>query len=75
MFFNFVNSILKSKETEVFEPIEQDYQDRQPDVPYGPKLVEVPDQEDIPYQELITSLNFNPKLSKHQCSQLEEVIK
>jgi len=67
--------ILKSKETEVFEPIEQDYQDRQPDIPYGPKLAEVPDQEDIPSQELITSLDFNPKLSKHQRSQLEEVVK
>ena len=56
MFFNFVNLILKSKETEVFKPIKQDYQDHQLDVPYGPKLVEVPDQEDIPSQELITSL-------------------
>jgi len=74
-FFNFVNSILKSKETEIFEPIEQDYQDHQLDVPYGPKLVEVPDQEDIPSQELITSLDFNLKLSKHQRSQLEEVVK
>ena len=75
MFFNFVNLILKSKETEIFEPIEQDYQDHQPDIPYGPKLAEVPDQEDIPSQELIPSLDFNPKLSKHQRSQLEEVVK
>jgi hypothetical protein len=73
-FFNLVNSVLKNKEPEAFEPHEQGYQDQQPDLPYGPKLAEVPLHEEIPSNELLSSLDFNPQLSKMQCSQLERVI-
>jgi hypothetical protein len=73
-FFNLVNTVLRNKEPEVFEPQEQKYQDQQPDLPYGPKLAEVPLHEEIPSNELLSSLDFNPQLSKVQCSQLEKVI-
>jgi len=66
VFFNLVNSILKAKEPEILEPEEQAYEDRQLDGSFGPKLAEVPDPREIPSQELLSSLDFNPKLSATQ---------
>ena len=71
-FFNLVTPILQKKEIEHSE--EQPYQDQQPDVSYRLKLVEVPDCDDIPTQELLTSLDFNPKLSASQRKALEYVV-
>ena len=75
VFFNFVNSVLRVKEPEILEPEEQAYEDRQPDTSFGPKLAEVPDPREIPSQELISSLDFNPKLSSTQRTKLEQVIR
>ena len=75
VFFNFVNSVLKAREPEILEPEEQAYEDQQPDTSFGPKLAEVPDPQEIPSQELLSSLNFNPKLSATQRIKLEQVIK
>ena len=63
-FFNLIAPILQKKEAEYSE--EQPYQDQQPDMPYGPKLAEVPDGDDIPTRELLSLLDFNPKLSSAQ---------
>ena len=73
-FFNLVNPILRKKETEEIEPEEQQYQDKQPDLAYGPKLAEIPDYEEVPTKELLSSLDFNPKLSDSQKKALEQVI-
>ena len=73
-FFNLVNPILKKKETEEFKPEEQKYQDQQPDLSYSPKLAEIPDYEDITTKELLSSLDFNPKLSDAQKKALSQVI-
>ena len=73
-FFNMVNPILKRKEFEEFEPKEQQYQDKQPDLSYSPKLAEIPDYEDIPTKELFSSLDFNPKLSDFQRKILDQII-
>ena len=54
--------------------MEQQYQNQQPDVSFGPKLAEVPVYEDISSQELLSSLDFNPKLLKTERSCLEQVI-
>jgi len=75
VFFNFVNSVLKAKELEILEPEEQAYEDQQPDASFGPKLAEVPDPQEIPSQELLSSLDFNPKLLAIQRTKLEQVIK
>src|SRR5258706_4997125 len=63
-FFNLIAPILQKKEVEYSE--EQPYQDQQPDMPYRLKLAEVPDGDDIPTQELLSLLDFNPKLSSAQ---------
>ena len=65
---------MKKKETEEIEPEEQRYQDKQPDLAYGPKLAEIPDYEEVPTKELLSSLDFNPKLSDSQKKALEQVI-
>jgi len=39
---------------------EQKHQNQQPDLPYGPKLADIPDPEDIAESEPIKSLDFNP---------------
>ena len=73
-FFNLITPILRSKEHEDQLSTEQQYQNQQPDVSFGPKLVEVPVYEDISSQELLSSLDFNPKLSKTERNCLEQVI-
>ena len=73
-FFNLVNPVLRKRETEEIEHKEQQYQDSQPDLSYRPKLAEVPDYEDIPTKELLSSLDFNPKLSDSQRKTLMRVI-
>src|SRR5258706_2820101 len=71
-FFNLVAPILQKRETKYSE--EQLYQDRQPDMPHGPKLTEVPNCDDIPTQELLSTLDFNPKLSTLQRKTLERIV-
>ena len=73
-FFNLVAPILKKKGTEETETDEQRYQDRQHDLSYRPKLAEIPDSKDIPTQELLSSLDFNPKLSTSQRKTLERIV-
>jgi hypothetical protein len=73
-FFNLVTPILKKKVLEEDDSDEQRYQDRQLDLSYGPKLAEVPDSEDIPTRELLSSLDFNPKLSTTQRETLERIV-
>ena len=75
VFFNLVNSVLRAKEPEILEPEEQAYEDWQPDTSFGPKLAEVPDPQEIPSKELLSSLDFNPKLLATQRTKLEQVIK
>ena len=53
---------------------EQRYQDCQHDLSYRPKLAEIPDSEDILTQELLSSLDFNPKLSTSQWKTLEQIV-
>jgi len=74
-FINIVNSLLRPEKIDNEDSDEQKHQNRQPDLPYGPKLAEIPDLEDIAKSKLIKSLNFNPKLSIQQKKQLESVIK
>ena len=73
-FFNLVNLILQEKRSNENSSIEQKYQDQQPDLPNGPKLAEVPEYEDIPLKELLSSLDFNPKLLESQRAQLGKII-
>ena len=73
-FFNLVNPILKKKEFEEFKPEEQQYQDKQPNLTYGLKLAEILDYEEVTTKELLSSLDFNPKLSNSQKKALEQVI-
>ena len=73
-FFNLVTPILQSREHEDQLSTEQQYQNQQPDVWFGPKLVEVPVYEDISSQELLSSLDFNPKLLKTERNHLEQVV-
>ena len=73
-FFNLVNPILQERRSNENSSIEQKYQDQQPDLPNGPKLTEVPEYEDIPSKELLSSLDFNPKLSESQKAQLGRII-
>ena len=54
--------------------MEQQYQNQQPNISFGPKLAEVPVYEDISSQELLSSLDFNPKLLKTERSRLEQVV-
>ena len=72
--FNLVNPILRRKETEEIELEEQNYQDKQPDLAYRPKLAEIPEYEEVPTSELLNSLDFNLKLSNSQRKALERVI-
>ena len=72
-FFNLVNPILQARRDEK-NSSEQEYYNQQSDLPNGPKLAEVPEYEDVPSKELLSSLDFNPKLSLVQRSQLEKVI-
>ena len=73
-FFNLVNPILQERRSNENSSIEQKYQDQQPDLPNRPKLAEVPQYEDVPSKELLSSLDFNPKLSESQRAQLGKVI-
>ena len=73
-FFNLVTPILRSREHEDQLSTEQQYQNQQPDVSFRPKLMEVPVYKDISSQELLSSLDFNPKLSKTERNHLEQVI-
>ena len=72
-FFNLGNPILQEKRSDKNSSMEQKYEDQQPDLPNGPKLAEVPEYEDIP-KELLSSLDFNPKLTESQRSQLGRII-
>ena len=63
---NLVAPILKKKGMEETKMDEQCYQDRQHNLSYRLKLAEIPDSEDIPTQKLLSSLDFNPKLSTSQ---------
>ena len=72
-FFNLINPILQARRDEE-NSSEQEYYNQQSDLPNGPKLAEVPEYEDVPSRELLSSLDFNPKLSPLQKSQLEKVI-
>ena len=74
-FFNTVTRVLKPPGSNLPDSEEQRYQDSQPDIGHGPNLAEVPTYEDTPSSELISSLDFNPKLSQVQRSKLEEVIR
>jgi len=74
-FINIVNSMLHLEKIEEEDSNEQKHQNQQPDLPYGPKLAEIPDPEDIAKSKLIKSLNFNPKLLIQQRKQLKSVIK
>ena len=73
-FFNIVTPILRDKKDEDNTSEEQQYQDRQIDLPNGSKLAEVPEHENIPSAELLSSLDFNPQLLNSQRRQLEEVV-
>ena len=73
-FFNLITPILRSREHEDQLSTEQQYQNQQPDILFGPKLAEVPVYKDISSQELLSSLYFNPKLSKTERNRLEQVI-
>ena len=73
-FFNLVAPILKKKGTEETETDKQRYQDHQHDLLYRLKLAEIPDSKDIPTQELLSSLDFNPKLSTSQQKTLELIV-
>ena len=73
-FFNLVAPILKKKGMEETEMDEQCYQDHQYDLSYRLKLAEIPDSEDILTQELLSSLDFNPKLSTSQRKTLEQIV-
>ena len=73
-FFNLVTPILRSKEHEDQPSAVQQYQNQQPNVLFGPKLAEVPVHEDISSKELLSSLNFNPKLLKSERGHLEQVV-
>ena len=73
-FFNLVNPILQERRSSENSSIEQKYQDQQPNLPNGPKLAEVPEYEDIPSKELLSSLDFNPKLSESQRTQLGRMV-
>jgi len=59
-----LNSVQRNlKESNNSEPLEQTYQDEQPDLPVGPKTVEIPDMLDIPAKDLVSSLDFNLRLT------------
>ena len=73
-FFNLITPILWSKEHEDWLSMEQQYQNQQPDISFRPKLMEVLVYKDISSQELLSSLDFNPKLLKTERSQLEQVV-
>ena len=69
-----IDSILQKVKEDKPEPKEQDYEDSLPDLPSGPKTAEVPEIQDIPTKELLSSLDFNPRLSPSQKKALEKVI-
>ena len=73
-FFNLVAPILKRKGMEETKTDEQRYQDCQHNILYGLKLAEIPDSKDILTQELLSSLDFNPKLSTSQQKTLEWIV-
>jgi len=73
-FFNIVTPILRDKKDKDNTSEEQQYQDRQIDLPNRSKLAEVPEHENIPSTELLSSLDFNPQLLNSQRRQLEEVV-
>jgi len=74
-FINIINSMSCLEKIKEEDSDEQKHQNQQPDLLYGPKLVKIPDLEDIPESELIKSLDFNLKLLIQQRKQLESVIK
>ena len=55
-----IKSILQKVKEDKPEPREQEYKDSQPNLPVGPKTAEVPEIHDIPSEELLNSLDFNP---------------
>ena len=70
-----MNSMIRVvKENTQTTPAEQAYQDEQPDIPVGPKTAEVPEFEDIASKELVSSIDFNPKLSLAQRAKLEKIV-
>jgi len=73
-FSNWVKSILKKPQDDRPRDKEQYYQDQVHDLPVGPKTAEVPPMEDVLAKDLLTTLDFNPKLTSNQKSRLEQVI-
>jgi hypothetical protein len=69
-----ISSILWKVKEDKPEPQEQEYEDSLPDLPSGPKTAEVPEIQDIPKEELLSSLDFNPRLTSNQRKRLEHVI-
>jgi len=53
---------------------EQEFAETQLEQPAGPKTAEVPEFEDIPKEQLITSLDINPRLTKDQRAKLDKIL-
>jgi deoxyuridine 5'-triphosphate nucleotidohydrolase len=69
-----ISSVLRKVKEDKPEPQEQEYEDSLPDLPSGPKTAEVPEIQDIPTKELLSSLDFNPRLSPARKKALERVV-
>ena len=65
-FSNWVKSILKKPQDDPPRGKEQLYQDQIHDLPTSPKTAEVPPLEDVLAKDLLTTLDFNPKLTSDQ---------
>jgi len=73
-FANWVKSILKKPQDDKPRDQEQLYQDQIHNLPNGPKTAKLPPMEDLLAKDLLTTLDFNPKLNSDQKSRLEKVI-
>ena len=74
VFSNWVKSILKKPQDDQPKDGEHHYQDQVHDLPNGPKTAEILPMEDVLARDLLTTLDFNPKLTSNQKSKLEQVI-
>ena len=74
VFTNWIKYILKKPHGDQPKDKEQQYQDQVHNLPNSPKTAKIPSMEDISAKDLLTTLDFNPKLTSNQKSKLEQVI-
>jgi len=74
VFANWVRSILKKPQDDQPRDGEQQYQNQVQDLPNSPKTAKLPPMEDVLAKDLLTTLDFNLKLTSNQKSKLEQVI-